>query len=74
MEVAVDSHLLPATAVTYKDGIKIVEYMNSTQNPMAIINPGRTVMHYKPAPFMTTFSARGPNVVDLNSKIRGYLS
>ncbi|OMO82807.1 hypothetical protein COLO4_22823 [Corchorus olitorius] len=65
-ELAVDSHLLPATAVTYKDGIKIVEYMNSTQKPMAIINPARTVMHYKPAPFMTAFSARGPNVVDLN--------
>ncbi|MBA0694547.1 hypothetical protein Goari_004830 [Gossypium aridum] len=65
-EIACDAHLLPATALTYDSGIKILEYINSTKNPMALVSPGRTVLKYKPAPFMAGFTSRGPNVVDPN--------
>ncbi|XWS18567.1 hypothetical protein CRYUN_Cryun32bG0056200 [Craigia yunnanensis] len=65
-ELSCDVHLLPATAVTYDGGIKILEYINSTKNPIAMISPARTVLHYKPAPFMAGFTSQGPNVVDPN--------
>ncbi|KAG8490767.1 hypothetical protein CXB51_013921 [Gossypium anomalum] len=65
-EIACDAHLLPATTLTYDSGIKILEYINSTKNPMAVVSPGRTVLKYKPAPFMAGFTSRGPNVVDPN--------
>ncbi|MBA0811058.1 hypothetical protein Gohar_002993, partial [Gossypium harknessii] len=65
-EIVCDAHLLPATALTYDSGIKILEYINSTKNPMAVVSPGRTVLKYKPAPFMAGFTSRGPNVVDPN--------
>ncbi|KAK8493069.1 hypothetical protein V6N13_078143 [Hibiscus sabdariffa] len=65
-EIACDPHFLPATTLSYDNGIKILEYINSTKNPMAKISPGKTVLHYKPAPFMAGFTSRGPNVVDPN--------
>ncbi|GMI72919.1 hypothetical protein like AT5G45650 [Hibiscus trionum] len=65
-EIACDAHFLPATSLTYDDGIKVLEYINSTKNPMAKISPSRTVLHYKPAPSMAGFTSRGPNVVDPN--------
>ncbi|KAK8502319.1 hypothetical protein V6N12_002035 [Hibiscus sabdariffa] len=65
-EISCDAHLLPATTLTYDSGIKILEYINSTEKPMAKISPGRTILNYKPAPFMAGFTSRGPNVVDPN--------
>ncbi|KAK8484998.1 hypothetical protein V6N11_019461 [Hibiscus sabdariffa] len=65
-EIACDPHFLPATALSYDSGIKILEYINSTKNPMAKISPGRTVLHYKPAPFMAGFTSCGPNLIDPN--------
>ncbi|XVE88289.1 hypothetical protein DITRI_Ditri19aG0057800 [Diplodiscus trichospermus] len=59
-----DAHALPETAVTYEAGNKILEYIYSVENPMAMIGPGRTLLNYKPAPFMAGYSSRGPNVVD----------
>ncbi|XP_039016680.1 subtilisin-like protease SBT5.6 [Hibiscus syriacus] len=59
-----DPHFLPATTLSYDDGIKILEYIYSTKNPMAKINAGKTKLNYKPAPFMAEFTSRGPNVVD----------
>ncbi|KAL5577075.1 hypothetical protein UlMin_018774 [Ulmus minor] len=64
VEVPSDPHFLPATAVTYNNSLRILEYINSTKNPMATIIPGRTRLHTKPAPFMASFSSRGPNVID----------
>ncbi|EOY27864.1 Subtilase family protein, putative isoform 1 [Theobroma cacao] len=61
-----DPHFLPASAVSYNDATKILEYIRSTENPMATISPAQTVMHYKPAPFMAGFTSQGPNVIDLN--------
>ncbi|XP_039048305.1 subtilisin-like protease SBT5.6 [Hibiscus syriacus] len=63
-EITCDAHFLPATTLSYDDGIKILEYINSTKNPMAKINPAKTKLNYKPAPFMAGFTSRGPNVVD----------
>ena len=65
-ELSVDPHLLPATAVSYNDAVRIMNYINSTENPMARIIPAKTVLHTKPAPFMAAFSSRGPNPIDPN--------
>lgn len=65
-ELTVDAHVLPATAVGSKDAIEIVKYINSTKKPMATIGHARTVLGYRPAPFMAAFTSRGPNVVDPN--------
>ncbi|KAK9268011.1 hypothetical protein L1049_010450 [Liquidambar formosana] len=65
-EITVDAHVLPATAVSSDDAIRILNYINSTKNPMATIIPARTVLHTRPAPSMAMFSSRGPNVIDPN--------
>ncbi|KAG9149794.1 hypothetical protein Leryth_025683 [Lithospermum erythrorhizon] len=62
-ELAADSHLLPATAVTYTNAVKILSYINSTKTPKAYIVPGKTMLHRKPAPFMASFTSRGPNSI-----------
>ncbi|CAA0817765.1 subtilase family protein, partial [Striga hermonthica] len=58
-----EAHLLPATSVTYKDALKIYEYIQSTKNPTARIVPAKTRIPAKPAPFMTAFTSRGPNPI-----------
>lgn len=63
-ELTVDAHVLPATAVVYKDVLEILQYIRSAKNPMASIGEARTVLNYKPAPVMAAFTSRGPNVVD----------
>ncbi|XP_015876634.1 subtilisin-like protease SBT5.6 isoform X2 [Ziziphus jujuba] len=65
-EIASDVHVLPATTVNHTDAIRILEYINSTQHPIATIIPAKTVPHTKPAPLMAAFSSRGPNVMDPN--------
>ncbi|XP_059454060.1 subtilisin-like protease SBT5.6 [Corylus avellana] len=65
-ELSVDPHLVPATAVSYNDAVRIMNYINSTENPMAKIIPAKTVLHTKPAPFMAAFTSRGPNAIDPN--------
>lgn len=62
-ELSVDAHLLPATAVGYQNAIKILEYINSTENPKAYIAPAKTVLHNIVAPFMAAFTSRGPSTV-----------
>lgn len=66
VEIACDPHVLPATAVTYSNANRISEYINSTKNPKATIVPAKTVLHTKPAPFMTAFTSRGPSIIDPN--------
>ncbi|XP_048332657.1 subtilisin-like protease SBT5.6 isoform X2 [Ziziphus jujuba] len=65
-ELAAHANVLPATVVVYTDAIRILEYINSTKNPIATIIPAKTVLHTKPAPFMAAFSSRGPNTIDPN--------
>ncbi|MFS8021283.1 hypothetical protein Hanom_Chr16g01425611 [Helianthus anomalus] len=49
-ELIVDAHVLPATAVTSDDAIKILQYKNSTKTQTVYIYPGKTVLQVKPAP------------------------
>lgn len=66
IDVTVDAHLLPATAVNYFDALKILDYISSDKKPMAYISPATTAMHRQPAPYMATFSSRGPSTVSPN--------
>ncbi|KAK7245605.1 hypothetical protein RIF29_40452 [Crotalaria pallida] len=65
-DVPCDPHFMPATAVSYENVLKLIQYIRSSPNPMAQILPGRTVLHAKPAPSMASFSSRGPNILDPN--------
>ncbi|XP_058780808.1 CO(2)-response secreted protease-like [Vicia villosa] len=59
--------LLPATTVvTPKDASSILEYLNSTSNPVATILPTISVIDYKPAPMVASFSSRGPSTLSKN--------
>ncbi|KAL0398400.1 UNVERIFIED_CONTAM: Subtilisin-like protease SBT5.6 [Sesamum radiatum] len=62
-ELAADAHLLPATAVTYGDALKILNYTKSAKAPTAYIEHAKTVLGAQPAPFMAAFSSRGPNTI-----------
>ncbi|OMP06961.1 hypothetical protein COLO4_07758 [Corchorus olitorius] len=63
-EIIADPHLLPATHITYSDSLLVFQYINSTQNPTAYITPVKTELGTKPAPFMASFSSRGPNSIE----------
>ncbi|CAH9076010.1 unnamed protein product [Cuscuta epithymum] len=60
-ELVADAHLIPATHVTYEAGLAILNYLNTTRNPVARISNGKTVLGVKPAPVMAAFSSAGPN-------------
>ncbi|KAL6991314.1 hypothetical protein U1Q18_009431 [Sarracenia purpurea var. burkii] len=62
-DLAVDPHVLPATAVYSDDAIRILQYINSTREPKAYIYPAKTVLPSKPAPVMAAFSSTGPNTI-----------
>ncbi|GLT51882.1 hypothetical protein SLA2020_252570 [Shorea laevis] len=51
--------MAPATMVNVSDGQEIEDYINSTRSPSAVIYQSRAVR--VPAPFVASFSARGPN-------------
>ncbi|CAL0301279.1 unnamed protein product [Lupinus luteus] len=63
-DVPFDPHFIPATGVSYENVFKIIQYIQSSPNPMAHFLPGKTVLKAKPAPSMASFSSRGPNVID----------
>ncbi|KAF9620626.1 hypothetical protein IFM89_013652 [Coptis chinensis] len=56
-----DPHFLPATAVGAKDAATILNYIKSSNNSVAQINPIVTTLDIKPAPTMAAFSSTGPN-------------
>ncbi|KAI3468830.1 hypothetical protein Pfo_025493 [Paulownia fortunei] len=56
-----EAHVLPATHVSYADGLKIKGYINSTSTPMATILFEGTVIGDDHAPVVAAFSSRGPN-------------
>ncbi|XP_062088491.1 subtilisin-like protease SBT5.4 [Humulus lupulus] len=62
-ELIADAHFLPASQVTYKDGESVFAYINSTSNPQAKLLPPNTQINTRPAPFMASFSSRGPNTI-----------
>ncbi|XP_027066385.2 subtilisin-like protease SBT4.15 [Coffea arabica] len=56
--------LIPATTVNVTDGELIDHYINSTKAPKAVIDKAVTVN--MTAPFIASFSSRGPQVIALN--------
>ncbi|KAM5559536.1 subtilisin-like protease SBT4.15 [Rosa sericea] len=56
--------IIPATYVPVKDGLTIERYINTTKNPTAVIQRTRTV--HMDAPFIASFSSRGPQLITPN--------
>ncbi|CAN4127479.1 unnamed protein product [Withania somnifera] len=56
-----EAHVLPVTHVSYADGLKIEEYINSTLIPTATIAFKGTIIGDDRAPVVAGFSSRGPN-------------
>ncbi|KAH7423960.1 hypothetical protein KP509_12G083100 [Ceratopteris richardii] len=61
VEVSVDAHMLPATAVTSDTGENIIAYLKLAKTPKARLLPPRTHLGVKPSPFIAAFSSQGPN-------------
>ncbi|KAK6781452.1 hypothetical protein RDI58_019248 [Solanum bulbocastanum] len=61
LTTSADAHVLPALFITYKDGIEILDYLNSTINPIARISFQGTIIGDKDSPVVSAFSARGPS-------------
>ncbi|XP_057948229.1 subtilisin-like protease SBT5.6 [Malania oleifera] len=58
-----DTNFIPSSAVTFKDTIKILNYINSTKNPTATIVYPTTVFYNNTEIFMATFSGKGPHAL-----------
>ncbi|XP_020236037.1 CO(2)-response secreted protease [Cajanus cajan] len=56
----------PTTVINSKDGIMIIQYLNSTSKPVATILPTVTDLNHKPAPMVPNFSSRGPSTLSSN--------
>ncbi|XP_027088443.2 subtilisin-like protease [Coffea arabica] len=56
-----DAHVLPATLLSYADGLKVMAYINSTKSPVAAISFKGTVIGHNHAPMVASFSSRGPS-------------
>ncbi|WJX36064.1 hypothetical protein P8452_23981 [Trifolium repens] len=56
----------PATIVRSKNAATLLQYVNSTSNPVGTVLPTVTVMDYKPAPMVAIFSSRGPSALSKN--------
>ncbi|KAJ3707470.1 hypothetical protein LUZ61_011175 [Rhynchospora tenuis] len=63
-EIIADAHVLPATHISYSDGVALLKYLNSTRSALGHITAPETKLATKPAPFMAAFSSRGPNPVN----------
>ncbi|XP_004244715.1 subtilisin-like protease [Solanum lycopersicum] len=57
-----DPHVLPALHITYKDGMEILDYMNTTSEPNARIAFQGTIIGDKDVPVVASFSSRGPSI------------
>ncbi|XP_020587639.1 LOW QUALITY PROTEIN: subtilisin-like protease SBT1.2 [Phalaenopsis equestris] len=55
-----DGHVLPASHVSHEDGIKIVEYINTTETATASISFRGTEFRSPFSPSVGDFSSRGP--------------
>ncbi|XP_027082653.2 subtilisin-like protease SBT1.7 [Coffea eugenioides] len=56
-----DAHVLPATHLSYTDGVKVLAYINSTKSPMGSISFKGTIIGDHQAPLVAAFSSRGPS-------------
>ncbi|XP_019189126.1 PREDICTED: subtilisin-like protease SBT1.7 [Ipomoea nil] len=59
--ILADTHVLPATELSYNDGLKVKDYINSTSWPTATIVFKGTFIGTKTAPSVASFSSRGPS-------------
>ncbi|CAL1375611.1 unnamed protein product [Linum trigynum] len=58
-----EPHVLPASNLGYKDGLRVLDYLNSTSSPTAAISfQGTLIGKSKIAPRVASFSSRGPNL------------
>lgn len=57
-----DPHVLPATHLSYADGLKVLAYINSTTSPTASFIFKGTTVGDTLAPTVTYFSSRGPSM------------
>jgi len=57
-----DPHILPAS----RDAISILNYLNASQNPTAAIRFNGTQFGGRPTPAVSSFSNRGPNLLNGN--------
>ncbi|OMO49492.1 hypothetical protein CCACVL1_30984 [Corchorus capsularis] len=55
--------VLPATLIGQEEATLLQEYMATEKNPVARIYPTVTVLNTRPAPAVTAFSSRGPNII-----------
>ncbi|OWM83629.1 hypothetical protein CDL15_Pgr004058 [Punica granatum] len=74
-DLIADPHVLPATHINYEDGTALFAYVNTTKyvllplwanigrDPRGFITAPRAVVGTKPAPFMASFSSKGPNTI-----------
>ncbi|CAH1439867.1 unnamed protein product [Lactuca virosa] len=62
-EIIADPHFIPATHITYADGLRLYAYLSSTKDPLGYITHPAPVVNIKPAPSMAAFSSRGPNII-----------
>ncbi|KAJ3679989.1 hypothetical protein LUZ60_016267 [Juncus effusus] len=60
-EDSVDVHVLPATLISYEEGIRLKNYINSTHRPIGRLIYGGTTIKRSRAPAVPLFSARGPS-------------
>lgn len=58
-----DTHVLPATHVSFFAGEKIKAYINSTSKPTARIEFEGTIIAEEDAPMVASFSSRGPSLI-----------
>nr|XP_009394968.1 PREDICTED: subtilisin-like protease SBT5.3 [Musa acuminata subsp. malaccensis] len=63
-EIIADAHVLPATHISYDDGLAILSYLNSSKSLFGYITSPKTIIGTKPAPVMAAFSSQGPNTVN----------
>ncbi|ONK56092.1 uncharacterized protein A4U43_C10F4050 [Asparagus officinalis] len=61
-----DAFLHPASRVTYDDAEEIMKYLSQTSNPTAAIKFNGTQFGHRPAPVVSSFSNRGPNLFNGN--------
>ncbi|KAK9683901.1 hypothetical protein RND81_10G173600 [Saponaria officinalis] len=61
--ISTDPHILPATHLTYTDGVSVFAYINSTAEAYGTITNPAAVLNTKPAPYVAAFSSRGPNTI-----------
>jgi subtilisin family serine protease len=58
-----DAHVLPASHVSYVDGLKIKAYIHSTKQPLATFLFKGVALNTPYSPSIASFSSRGPNAV-----------